>query len=432
MKNGFPAGQEMQEHPIKMDHPVFVHIDFQGKTIPVGTLWLHQKQGRQTASFEYSEPYRKQPGHFSLEPALTVTAGRYHTPTPFFGAISDSAPDRWGRKLIQRLEFHQAKAENRAPRTLMESDYLLRVDDRSRQGALRFSLKKNGPYLARYSDTSIPPLIQLGRLLQLTSKVVKNEESNADIRDLIEPGSSLGGARPKAVVRDNLGNLLLAKFPSPHDDWDVELWEAVAFILARHAGIAVPETRLVTVSGQNVLLIQRFDRQGSTRIPFLSAMSMLGASDGDTASYLEIGEALIAHGANPDLDLKELWKRLVFNILISNVDDHLRNHGFLYENLSGWRLSPIYDLEPTPVHIKPRFLSTCITLDDATASLDLAYDVASEFGLDAEEAYTMAGQVASSTTKWHQVAKRLGAGRREIESMDSAFEHSDLKNALKH
>ena len=413
-----------------MDQPVFVHIDFQGKTIPAGTLWLHQKQGRQTASFEYTRSYLKRPGHFSLEPALMVTAGRYHTQTPFFGAISDSAPDRWGRKLIQRLEFHQAKAENRTPRTLMESDYLLMVDDRSRLGALRFSLKKNGPYLAQYSDTSIPPMILLGRLLQLSSKVLKDEESGADIRDLVEPGSSLGGARPKAAVRDNQGNLLLAKFPSPHDEWDVELWEAVAFVLAKHAGIAVPETRLVKVSDQNVLLIQRFDRQGLKRIPFLSAMSMLGASDGDTASYLEIGEALIAHGASPGKDLRELWKRIVFNILISNVDDHLRNHGFLYENLSGWHLSPIYDLEPTPVHVKPRFLSTCISLDDATASLDLAYEVASEFGLDAREARNLAGQVAAGTAKWHQVAQRLGAGRTEIESMRSAFEHEDLNKAL--
>lgn len=413
-----------------MEQPVFVHLDFQEKTIPVGTLWVHQKQGRQTASFEYVESYRSLPGHFALEPALMVTAGQYHSRHPFFGAVSDSAPDRWGRKLIQRLEFHQAKSENRAPRTLMEADYLLMVDDRSRLGALRFSLKKNGPYLARYSDTSIPPLIQLGRLLQLSSKVLKDEESGADIRDLVEPGSSLGGARPKAAVMDNQGNLLLAKFPSPHDAWDVELWEAVAFILAKHAGIAVPETRLVNISGQNVLLLQRFDRQGTKRIPFLSAMSMLGASDGDTASYLEIGEALIAHGANPDQDLKELWKRLVFNILISNVDDHLRNHGFLYENLSGWCLSPIYDLEPTPVHVKPRFLSTSITLDDATASLDLAYDVASEFGLDAGEARMLAGQVAAGTAKWHQVAQRLGAGHREIESMGSAFEHEDLNKAL--
>jgi serine/threonine-protein kinase HipA len=413
-----------------METPVFVHLDFQGETILVGTLWLHQKQGRQTTSFEYAESYRKRPGHFSLEPALMVTAGRYHTPTPFFGAINDSAPDRWGRKLIQRLAFHQAKAENRAPRTLMESDYLLMVDDRSRQGALRFFLKKNGPYLGRYSDTGIPPLIQLGRLLQLSSKVLKDEESGADIRYLVEPGSSLGGARPKAAVRDNQGNLLLAKFPSPHDDWDVELWEAVAFILAGHAGIDVPETRLVTVSDHNILLIQRFDRQGLKRIPFLSAMSMLGASDGDTASYLEIGEALIAHGASPEKDLRELWKRIVFNILTSNVDDHLRNHGFLYENLSGWGLSPIYDLEPTPVHVKPRFLSTRITLDDATASLDLAYEVAEEFGLDSREARTLAAQVGAGTSKWHQVAQRLGAGRSEIESMHSAFEHEDLNKAL--
>ncbi|MCA1788041.1 MAG: HipA domain-containing protein, partial [Desulfobacteraceae bacterium] len=228
------------------------------------------------------------------------------------------------------------------------------------------------------------------------------------------------------------GNLLLAKFSSPKDDWDVELWEALCFRMAKQAGIQVPEVNLLQVSGKNVLLLHRFDRKGTDRIPFLSAMSMLGASDGDTGSYLEINEALIAHGANPDADLKELWKRIAFNILISNVDDHLRNHGFLYENLSGWRLSPIYDLEPTPGHIKPRFLSTNITLDDATACLDLAYEVAPEFGLNATEARTIAGQVAAVTAKWSRIASRLGAGRREIDFMSSAFEHDDLKNALKH
>jgi serine/threonine-protein kinase HipA len=414
-----------------MSNRIFVHMDLSGTTFPVGILWIHEKRGRQTASFEYATKWRSSRIHFPLEPALLVTNGQYHTQNALFGCISDSAPDRWGRKLIQRLEFHQAGVENRKARTLQESDYLLMVDDRSRQGALRFSLNEKGPYLAGYSDSGIPPLVHLGRLLTLSDKVVKDEETGADIKDLVEPGSSLGGARPKATVMDSRQNMLLAKFPSPNDDWDVELWEALCFRMANNAGIQVPKANLIQVSGKNVLLLQRFDRKGQERIPFLSAMSMLGASDGDTGSYLEINEALIEHGSHPDADLKELWKRIVFNILISNVDDHLRNHGFLYENLSGWRLSPIYDLEPTPGHIKPRFLSTNITLDDATACLDLAYEVAPEFGLNTGEAHTLAGQVAAVTAKWHQIATHLGAGRREIDFMSSAFEHDDLRNALK-
>jgi serine/threonine-protein kinase HipA len=311
------------------------------------------------------------------------------------------------------------------------SDYLLIVDDRTRQGALRFSMTEKGPFLASYTDVHIPPLIQLGKLLGASEKIVQGEEIDKDIRDIFEPGSSLGGARPKAVVSEG-NRLLIAKFPSPKDEWDVELWEFLALRMAQKAGIIVPDFRLEKVLGKNILLLCRFDRaENQTRIPFLSAMSMLGASDGETRSYIEIAESLMEYGAWPTGDLKSLWRRIVFNIMISNVDDHLRNHGFLYDGQSGWRLSPVYDLEPTPEHVKARYLQTNINENDGTASLGLAYEVIDEFGIRISEAREIVKDVANAVRDWDKDAKRFGAAKSEIDFMSSAFEHDDLIQALK-
>ncbi|MDA3791649.1 MAG: HipA domain-containing protein [Desulfobacula sp.] len=355
-----------------MDKNIFVHMDLSGETHFVGRLWLKERKGSESATFEYSPEWQSSPACFSLEPALVVGEGKYHTNKTLFGSIGDSAPDRWGRTLMDRLEAGKARQEDRKARRLTASDYLLMVDDRTRQGALRFSIKEKGPFLASYSDIHIPPLIYLGRLLSASEKIIKGEEIDQDIRDIFEPGSSLGGARPKAVVSDG-NKLMIAKFPSPKDEWDVELWEFLSLRMAQKAGILVPDFRLEKVLGKNVLLIDRFDRsKNQIRIPFLSAMSMLGASDGEVRSYLEIAESLMEYGACPGRDLKNLWRRIVFNIMISNLDDHLRNHGFLYDGPAGWRLSPIYDLEPTPLHVKARYLQTNLNENDRTASLKLA------------------------------------------------------------
>ena len=202
--------------------------------------------------------------------------------------------------------------------------------------------------------------------------------------------------------------------------------------MAKHAGLPVPGFRLVQALEKNVLLLERFDRQArDVRIPFLSAMSMLEASDGDHGSYLELGEILLQHGSSPREDMVNLWRRMVFNIMISNVDDHLRNHGFLYEGTSGWRLSPVYDLEPTPTHRKPRVLHTRIDFYDGTASLELAFDVASEFGLDAGAARRIAREVGIAVKDWRKEAVQLGAGKEEMDLMSSAFDHSDLRKSLK-
>jgi serine/threonine-protein kinase HipA len=415
-----------------MDKNIFVYIDLQKETHFVGTLWVKEKKGQESSTFEYSPEWQSSAFRFPLEPALVLGQGKYHTNKALFGSIGDSAPDRWGSMLMNRYEARKANFEGRVARRLRPSDYLLMVDDRTRQGALRFSDVKDGPFLASYKNIHIPPLIQLGKLLNASSRILMGEDIDQDIKDVVEPGSSLGGARPKAVVLDTNGNLLIAKFPSPKDDWDVELWEYLSLILANKAGITTPGFRLETVMNKNVLLLNRFDRdKNQHRIPFLSAMSLLNALDGETKSYLEVADSIMENGCNIMEDLKELWRRIVFNIMISNLDDHLRNHGFLYNGLSGWRMSPIYDLEPTPEHVKARFLRTNINMYDNTASLDIAYEVADHFGLNLSQARNIAKEVADATNNWRQEALKIKANKQEIDFMSSAFQHDDLRQALK-
>ncbi|MCP3996891.1 MAG: HipA domain-containing protein [bacterium] len=345
-------------------------------------------------------------------------------------AISDSAPDRWGRALMRRAERRRAAHAGKTPRTLREIDYLLMVNDVARQGALRFALERGGTFLAADDVAPIPPLVELPRLLSAAEHVIEDSESDEDLRLLLAPGSSLGGARPKASVKGRRGDLAIAKFPHKDDEIDAVRWEAVALNLAEKAGISVPVRRLETVAGKAVLLLRRFDRVKDTRIPFLSAMSMLGANDNETRSYLEFVDALRRYGAAPKRDMHGLWRRIVFSILISNTDDHLRNHGFLYEGQDGWRLSPAYDLNPVPVDIKPRILATTIDLDDGTATLDLALDVVGYFELDETEARRIAKEVGQAVNGWREVASRLGLSPGQIDRMASAFDHDDLRAAL--
>ena len=415
-----------------MSREIFVHMDLKGKAYFVGRLWIHLSKGHERASFEYSSEWRSSPVHFSLEPALEIGEGTFHTDKALFGSIGDSAPDRWGRLLMERREARRARSEKRRARKLHESDYLLMVNDLVRQGSLRFSESIGGSFLATETDIPIPPIVYLERLLTASDRIQAREEMDEDIRDLVDPGASIGGARPKASVFDNEGNLLIAKFPSRNDDWDVELWEFLSFRMAKRASLSVPEFRLEKIQNRNLLLLKRFDRRRQeVRIPFLSAMSMLEASDGDHGSYLDLGEILREYGSSPGEDLENLWRRMVFNIMISNVDDHLRNHGFLYQGTSGWRLSPVYDLEPTPEHKKPRVLHTRIDFYDGTASLELAYEVAEEFGLDPGKARRIAKEVAMAVKDWDKEAIRFGAGKDEVEHMRSAFDHGDLDQALK-
>jgi serine/threonine-protein kinase HipA len=414
-----------------MDREVFVYVDLNGAPHLMGRLWVRVRKDKESATFEYAPSWLEHPARFSLEPALAVGRGPFHTAAdlPMFGAIGDSAPDRWGRVLMRRMERRRAEREKQAPRTLREIDFLLLVDDEARQGALRFADREGGPFLREGGVTRIPPLVELPKLLSAAQRFLDGKDSDEDLRMLMAPGSSLGGARPKASVREKPGHLAIAKFPRRDDEFNAVLWEATAIALAKKARIAVPAARVETVAKASVLLVRRFDRDGARRIPFLSAMSMLGARDNETRSYLEIVDALRQHGAAPRVDMEALWRRLVFNILISNTDDHLRNHGFLYEGRDGWRLSPAYDLNPVPVDIMPRVLTTAINEDDNTASLALALDVAGYFELAADRARAIATEVGKVVSKWRQEAAAVGLTKPEIERMASAFDHRDLQMA---
>src|SRR5580698_4126899 len=414
-----------------MEKEVFVYVDLQGAPHLVGRLWMRTRRDRESATFEYDKHWLAHPERFSLEPALKLGPGPFHTPSdqPLFGAIGDSAPDRWGRVLMRRAERRRAEREKKTPRTVWEIDYLLLVDDEARQGALRFAEQEGGPFLNDQQPTKIPPLIELPRLLSAAQHVIDDKDSDEDLRLLLAPGSSLGGARPKASVRDRDGHLLIAKFPNKDDEVNTVVWEAVALTLAKHAGIDVPDWRLESISEKPVLLLRRFDREAGARVPFLSAMSMLDARDNEAHSYLEFVDVLRQYGAAPKEDMQVLWRRIVFSILISNTDDHLRNHGFLWNSSAGWRLSPAYDLNPVPTDIKPRVLTTTIDLEDATASLKLAYDVAPYFELTTEDARGIAREVGNAVMSWRKEAALLGLRNAEIDRMASAFDHADLRAA---
>lgn len=390
---------------------------------------MRTRKDRESATFEYDKIWLAHPERFSLEPALKLGPGPFHTPSdqPLFGAIGDSAPDRWGRVLMRRAERRRADREGQTPRTVREIDYLLMVDDEARLGALRFAEREGGPFLAEYGPTKIPPLIALPRLLSAPEHALSDTDTDEDLRLLLAPGSSLGGARPKASVRDRDGHLAIAKLPNKGDEVNTVLWEAVALTLAAKAGIPVPTWRIETIADKPVLLLRRFDRDGETRVPFLSAMS---AKDNEPRSYLEFVDILRQHGAAPKQDMHALWRRIVFSVLISNTDDHLRNHGFLWAGPAGWRLSPAYDLNPVPTDVKPRVLTTAIDLEDGTASLKLALEVASYFELGSGEAHIVVAQVGSAVATCRKAAIKLGLTAPEIDRMASAFEHDELKAAL--
>ena len=405
-----------------MEREILVHADTDGTPVLVGRLWVRIRRGRESASFEYDRTWLRHPDLYSLEPALSAGPGAFHTRKALFGAIGDSAPDRWGRALLRRAEVRRARMKRRTPRTLFESDFLLLVDDELRAGALRFQTARDGPFLAEPRPDRVPPLAELGRLLSACNRVVRRDELDEDLRLLLGPGSSLGGARPKAAIRGRDGALAIAKFPRADDDRDIVLWEAVALELARRAGIRASDWRIERVGGRRVLIVRRFDRTSGQRVPYLSAMSMLGAADNERRSYLEIVDALRSHGAAPRSDLTELWRRVVFNVLVSNTDDHLRNHGFLHERGRGWRLSPAFDLNPTPTDERARVLATNIDEHDGTASLELALETAGYYGLGLREARRIAREVAGAVGAWREVAVGMGASRRESDRMESAFQ----------
>ena len=307
-------------------------------------------------------------------------------------------------------------------------DYLLGVSDIARLGALRFRRTDDREFQAP-AASGVPALIELPRLLRSAQRIERDEDTDEDLATILAPGSSLGGARPKASIIDN-GHLSIAKFPKEADEYSLETWEEIALRLAEGAGIETPNHRLVSVAGRQVLLSRRFDRKAQVRIPFLSAMAMTGGQDGERGSYPELADTLARHGANAIEQTAALFRRMAFNVLISNVDDHLRNHGFLMRGQAGWVLSPAYDLNPTPVDLKARILTTNIDIDDGTCSVDLLESVAPYFGLALASARRIIKEVAVPVARWRSVAATVGASTRQADRMASAFEHEDLRQAL--
>ena len=412
------------------DTPIDVFIDLPSFPEPVqaGRLWSHFRKGRESASFEYNKEWLANPHRFALEPLLPLADGTFHTNPgqSVFGAIGDSTPDRWGRILMRRAELARARTANKSPHTLSELDYLLRVNDEARQGALRFSQDGGQSFCAPPGSTPIPPLVNLSRLLHAADHFCRDDENAEDLRLLLAPGSSLGGARPKASVKDKKGNLCIAKFPRHDDEYNVVAWEAVALTLASKAGLQVPRFELEKITDKDVLIIWRFDRtREQRRISYLSAMSMLGARDNEQHSYLEIVDAIRQYGAAPRQDLRQLWQRIAFSVMISNTDDHLRNHGFLQTGGTGWSLSPLFDVNPTPEDIRPRYLNTAIDWEDTSASLDVLLSIAPECGIKTSETNDLLEPIARAVSQWRQVAESFGISKQEQERMASAFEHKE-------
>lgn len=412
-----------------MQRELRVFIDIAGEAVSVGRLWARLRGGRPSASFVYDDAWRQRRGAFALSPSLPLAAGQFHSNDPLFPAFTDPAPDTWGQKLMRRAERARAEQEGRQPRTLFDVDFLAGVDDRTRLGALRFKDPDSDAFLTT-TGAPVPPLIDLPALLGATDRIDRGRETNSDIALVLAPGTSLGGARPKASVRDKDGGLLVAKFPKRDDDWPVTRWEAILLSLAASAGIDVPQWRLETIARRAVLLLGRFDRTAAGgRIPFMSAMTALDATDhGNQHSYLELADFLRQQGSRPDRDLRQLWRRIVFNVLVSNTDDHLRNHAFL-RDAGGWHLSPAFDMNPCPLDVKPRIHALAIDELDGTASLDIVLSVAPRFGLRRDEADAIIAEVGAAVATWRAAAKSFKLKPREIDRMASAFEHDDLGRA---
>ncbi|WP_223248685.1 type II toxin-antitoxin system HipA family toxin [Thalassolituus oleivorans] len=411
-----------------MSRDMFVFADWlENGPALVGTLTAGLVRGKEHFSFEYSDEWlqRGDSTYLKIDPELNLFKGTQHKNDDHnFRTFLDSCPDRWGKILMQRREAVIAREEGRPATTLLDSDYLLGVSDEHRMGGLRFTTDLNGPFLDNDQRFSTPHITSLRELEHAAREVEHNldyddPESKKWLFMLMSPGSSLGGARPKASVLDEENNLWIAKFPSQHDDHDIGAWEYLTYQLALDAGIEMSECRVERYnSNHHTFLTKRFDRNGDKRIHFSSAMTQLEYYDGDTgASYLELAEFLTNHGSETKIDLAQLWRRIVFNIAVSNVDDHLRNHGFLFDG-NGWRLSPAYDINPTRVAAG---LHLNIDDKDNSLSYELAFEVIDFFQLSMEDAQEIFIEVLASVGSWQAIAKDLGISRTEQEMMKSAF-----------
>jgi serine/threonine-protein kinase HipA len=390
----------------------------------VGTLRAAMARGKQVFSFEYDPSWLATGPAIALDPALRPARGPQYPPAgrDTFGVFLDSAPDRWGRVLMQRREAQLAREARRPERRLVELDYLLGVYDGHRLGALRYRIG-DGPFLDDNTELASPPWTSL-RKLEQASLALERDGAERDprygawLRMLIAPGRSLGGARPKASVVDPHGALWLAKFPSREDRVDVGAWEQVVNVLGARAGIEVAASRCQKLgSKHHTFLTKRFDRRPRGRVHFASAMTLLERRDGDPASYLELARVIAQRGAHPARDLEQLWRRIAFFTCVSNVDDHLRNHGFLLE-ADGWALAPAYDVNPTP---DGNGLVLNISETDNAQDLELVRDVAASFRVKPRRAEAILGEVVAAVRGWPAEARRLKLSRDDQDRMAPAF-----------
>lgn len=416
--------------PRTIDQEISVAIGEAGH--PLGTLHYAKQGARASSAFAYSQAWLQNPDRFAISPDLPLTAQRQFkkAPTPrdsvFHGALADAEPDGWGRRLVARAHARRRArgATNAAPTVLTALDYLLAVDDESRIGALRF------PAAQPSGGTRTPPLIELSHLLDASRAVERGDETAADLRYLQGKGTSLGGMRPKCSVRDEDGQLAIAKFPSVADERAVTRGEVLALHLAKRAGIDAAAARVVMCGRIPVTLVRRFDRTPEGRIPYLSAASLLQAARDDERSYAEIAVQLLVWGERPDQDLPELWRRMVFNLLISNVDDHLQNHGVLHTGGGKWRLAPAFDLNPTPD--KERELKTWLSMDAGPLShIDDAVTAAGLFRLSAAQARTHLAKICTALRHWKRLAASAAIGMTpaDIRAFEPAFAHDEFRRA---
>jgi serine/threonine-protein kinase HipA len=412
---------------------IYVYAHWTGINEPVfmGVLKTELTSGKEIFSFSYSDKWLKSRYSQIFDPELQLYSGSQYAKDEKqnFGVFLDSSPDRWGRVLMKRREAAMARSEKRPEKTLKESDYLLGVFDGHRMGAIRFKEDPDGPFLNDNKTLASPPWTSMRELEQICLKL-EGDNANEDpeylkwLNILINPGSSLGGARPKASVLDDKKNLWIAKFPSKSDTKDIGGWEMVTNDLARNAGLNVAISKIQKFSSKYyTFLTKRFDRTiTGERIHYSSAMTMLGYVDGnnfqDGVSYLEIVDFLTRYGANIESDLRELWLRIVFNIFVSNTDDHLRNHGFILTD-KGWILSPAFDINPNE---DGAGLSLNISLDDNSLDLDLTLEVADYFRLNKDDALKKIERIKKSVRNWRSVANKYQLPRSEQELMARVFE----------
>lgn len=408
---------------------VYADFDWLDEAELMGELTCDTVRGNETYGFSFAREWLAQHGDvFFGEDLRNYPGVQYTSPEKdIFSCFSDALPDRWGRTLLNRREQIVASEEKRPVRRLNSFDYLVGIDDESRMGGFRFSEIPGGKYINCDASLRVPPLANVSELMQAVHEIEASEElhvlpSKRWLMQLLRPGTSLGGARPKATVKDDDGNLAVAKFPSRKDDYDVALWEHFCHVMGRKAGINVADTHVVSGGRYNILLSKRFDRTGAGRRKhFASALTLLGLNDGDNAStgcgYTDIVDFIVRCGCDVKNNLEELYRRVAFNIIVGNSDDHFRNHGFILTQ-KGWSLSPAYDINPTLYEEQ----SLLINRETNKSDLDILLKSAGEYMLSADVAARIIAEVKTSMKTWRGEAAKLKLSRRDADMFAPRFD----------